>query len=95
MMKLKCETCIPHLDCDFFAVDIEDAVLEELMIACPEEMRLAAIDVQDAAISLRGVDLGDRVAVEAALAGLFVDSHGQRRPGFIERAIRCAALHRS
>jgi hypothetical protein len=90
---MKCETCIPYRDCDFTAVDIEDPVLEKLMIACPEEMRLAALDVSDAACILQQhkVDLNDRAAIAAALAGLFVDRHGRRPRNFIARVIRCAA----
>jgi hypothetical protein len=92
---MKCETCIPLIDCDFFRTNFDDAVLEELMIACPEDARLLACDVLDAACDLRdrGVNLNDRAAIEAAVAGRYVGGNGQRSPGFIERAIRCAGRH--
>jgi hypothetical protein len=59
---MKCETCIPLINCDFFRTNFDDAVVEQLMIACLEDARLLACDVLDAACDLRdrGVNLSNR-----------------------------------
>jgi hypothetical protein len=95
---MKCETCIPGIDCDFFRTNFDDPVLEELMIACPKSARVLACDVRDAASVLRSrkVNLSDRAAIEAALLKEpvvdFVERaiEGGRLNDFIERVIRCA-----
>jgi hypothetical protein len=90
LLTSKCATCIPYVDCDFTLFDVEDADLEYVFPACIEPARLLALDVCDAASDLRRrqINLNDRAAVEAALAGSLYE--GKPR-GFIERAIRCAA----
>jgi hypothetical protein len=96
---MKCDTCIPHVNCDFFRVEIDDPVLEDCMIACPEAARTSACDVVDAVTKLRNssVNLTDRAAIKAAiLADPELDIYARAIAAgqlntFVERIIRCAA----
>jgi hypothetical protein len=102
---MKCETCIPGIDCDFRLTSLNEfGLLEEPMATCSEDARLSACDVADCADALdrRRIDLNDWAAVEAALlqtewVGDAIDDErlkGEQLNVFIERVIRCARHQR-
>jgi hypothetical protein len=69
---MKCETCIPAIDCDFRLTRLNEfGLLEEVYnkALCPEEARLSAGDVADCAEALlrSRINLNDKEAVKAAL----------------------------
>jgi hypothetical protein len=93
---IRCQNCVPDLDCIFVAADDDD----EDNCGCPGGARCIALDVRDTACLLGGskVDLKDRAAVEAAvLAERSVDFieraiEGGRLDDLIDRAIICALI---
>jgi hypothetical protein len=96
-MPARCQSCVPNIDCVFFLSDDDDSAYGyDDCCACPERARMIAIDVSDAAWSLRHyrVNLNDQAAIKAVL---HPESEWVERAiengsldDFIERAVECA-----
>jgi len=103
-LPARCQSCVPGIDCVFFLSDDDDCAYGyDDCCACPERARMIAIDVSDAAYTLRHhrVNLNDRAAIEAVLRPE-IESEMEwveraikagRLDDFIERVIECAKAH--
>jgi hypothetical protein len=98
-MPVRCQSCVPGLDCVFFLSDDDDSAYGyDDCCACSERARMIAMDVNDAGSILRQsrVNLNNRAAIKAVLLKKpfvdFVDRaiEDGRLDNFIKRAVKCA-----